>query len=150
MQPQPIIALAADHRGFALKQQLHAWLSAQGYELRDFGAAELTAEDDYVDYAVPAAEFVAADPAHRRGIFLCGNGQGMAMVANKRSGVRAFLVDHPGEFFMDEAAPVLVLAAEYLNYAEATAAIERWLAILAEPLAERHQRRIEKIMAMEH
>jgi len=53
------IGIATDHGGFELKVQLTAALNAAGYEVADFGAYELVAEDDYPDFVVPLARAVA-------------------------------------------------------------------------------------------
>jgi ribose 5-phosphate isomerase B len=143
------IALAADHGGFELKEALKPWFETQGYMLKDFGAFRLDPADDYPDYGIPAAQWIAESPTERRGIFICRNGQGLAMVANKVSGVRALLVDHPGDFFMDEAANGLVLAGDYLSVDQAKQAIEHWFYLLGQPLDDRHQRRIHKIEQLE-
>jgi len=148
ISPRPI-ALAADHGGFELKEALTSWLIDRGYTLKDFGALTLDPADDYPDFGIPAAKWIAESPAERRGVFVCRNGQGLAIVANKVPGVRAFLVDYPGDFFMDEYANVLVLAGEYLSIDDAKQAIEHWLQLLNQPLAERHQRRIHKIEMLE-
>ena len=86
------IALGADHGGFQLKNQLRDLLIAQGHEVRDFGANSPDSTD-YPDYAGPVAHAVA-DGAFDRGILVCGSGVGMAIAANKVSGVRsAAIVD---------------------------------------------------------
>lgn len=139
------IAIAADHRGFALKEQLEAWLVERGYVVRDFGAAALDPTDDYPDFGRPAAEFVAADPISRRGILICGSGEGMAIVANKVMGIRAIVVDRPAELTLDEAPNVLALAADQLSLVDVQPIIEQWLASSEQPIAARHERRIKKI-----
>lgn len=84
-----MIYLATDHRGFELKEKIKTWLTEWGYEFHDFGAYEYNADDDYPDFVRKAAEAVANDPEHSRGIILGGSGQGEAMVANRYKGVRA-------------------------------------------------------------
>jgi ribose 5-phosphate isomerase B len=59
------VGIAADHEGFALKSQLATSLKAAGYELMDFGAHALTAEDDYPDYVTPLAKAVAGGSVER-------------------------------------------------------------------------------------
>lgn len=146
--PFTIIALAADHRGFALKEQLKRWLEEQGCQLRDFGARVYDGADDYPDFVTAAAQFVASDLERARGIVICGSGQGAAIGANKVLGIRAELIDRSESFAPDEAPNVLALAADQLSLEDAQAVINRWLKP-AEPLADRHQRRIEKIAAFE-
>ena len=84
------IAVGADHAGFAFKQRLAEELRRLGHEVVDFGT-DGDESCDYPDFAIPAARSVAAGDAER-GILTCTNGIGMAMVANRISGVRAALV----------------------------------------------------------
>lgn len=84
-----LIYLAADHRGFELKNKIKEWLKEWGYKHEDMGAFELNKEDDYPDFVSKVAEAVANDPERSRGIIMGGSGQGEAMVANRYKGVRA-------------------------------------------------------------
>ena len=89
-----IIGIAADHGGFELKVQLMAALTFAGYLVKDFGAHELIADDDYPDYVIPLAKSVAKGEIER-GIAVCGSGVGASIAANKVVGVRAALItDH--------------------------------------------------------
>ena len=83
------IFLAADHRGFELKNKIREWLKEWGYEYEDMGAFEYDKDDDYPDFIRKAAEAVANDPERSRGIILGSSGQGEAIVANRYKGVRA-------------------------------------------------------------
>lgn len=84
-----MIFLAADHRGYALKEKMKTWLTEWGREFMDCGNTKEDSNDDYTDFMAIAAEKVAQDPVNNRGIILGGTGQGEAMVANRRRGVRA-------------------------------------------------------------
>src|SRR3989338_4062624 len=84
-----MIYLAADHRGFELKEKIKVWLKEWGHEYEDMGAFEFNKDDDYPDFIRKVAEAVANDPERSRGIVLGGSGQGEAMVANRYQGVRA-------------------------------------------------------------
>ena len=68
-----LIYIGADHRGFALKENLKPVLKNLGYEVADVGAAVLTPDDDYPVYAKLVAEKVSASPADVRGILICGS-----------------------------------------------------------------------------
>ncbi len=83
------IALAADHAGFEVKEQLKQWLTEQGHTLCDFGT-QGKESCDYADYAGPAAAAVASGK-YERGIFVCGSGQGVNITANKVVGIRSAL-----------------------------------------------------------
>lgn len=80
------IAVACDHGGLALKQVLLDYLQKHGYEVCDFGTN--TADScDYPDYALPAAEAVARGECER-GILICSTGIGISIAANKVRGIR--------------------------------------------------------------
>lgn len=80
------IAVACDHGGRALKQVLLDYLQKNGYEVCDFGTN--TADScDYPDYALPAAEAVARGECER-GILICSTGIGISIAANKVRGIR--------------------------------------------------------------
>lgn len=82
-----MIALAADHAGYPLKEEIKKHLLERGFDVKDFG----TDSDKSVDYAVfakIAGEAVASGEC-RLGIFCCGTGVGISMAANKVRGIRA-------------------------------------------------------------
>jgi ribose 5-phosphate isomerase B len=83
------IAIASDHGGFRLKNDLVGLLMELGYNCHDFGP-DTYQDVDYPDYAAKVADAVAAGDFDR-GILICGTGQGMAMTANKVKGIRASL-----------------------------------------------------------
>ncbi len=87
-----MIYLATDHRGYRLKEAIKQWLEEWKLEYVDCGAMTEDPEDDYPDFISIAAEKVAQDPVQNRGIILGGNGQGEAIVANRRRGVRAVVI----------------------------------------------------------
>ena len=65
--PEPMkVGIAADHGGFALKEELVAQLRAEGHEVVDFGPHTLRADDDYPDYVTPLAKGVVAEPGGAR------------------------------------------------------------------------------------
>ncbi len=83
-----IIHLATDHAGLELKNSIKKYLIKKNYEVKDHGAHEYDALDDYPDFIFPCAKAVAKD-TESRGIILGGSGQGEAMAANRIKGVRA-------------------------------------------------------------
>ena len=85
------VGIAADHGGYRLKKEIKNLLKKAGYEVEDFGAHELDAQDDYPDFVAPLAEAVAKGTPEK-GIALCGSGVGASIVANKIPGVRAALI----------------------------------------------------------
>jgi len=160
------VYFAADHAGFALKEQLITFVrelavpgTDQGYNLEDFGAYEFDADDDYPDYVQLAAAAVARESGARAIIF-GASGQGEAIVANRVAGVRAVVyygepsvqqTDADGEDLGMIASTrthndsnVLSLAARFLTLKEAQMAVQLWLETGFEG-GERHVRRIAKI-----
>ncbi|WP_312640515.1 ribose 5-phosphate isomerase B [Hydrogenoanaerobacterium sp.] len=84
-----MIAIGSDHGGFALKQEIIQWLTANGYEYKDFGTKN-TDSCDYPDYALPVAHAVRSGECDK-GILCCGTGIGISIAANKVHGIRAAL-----------------------------------------------------------
>src|SRR5277367_2969038 len=85
------LGIAADHGGFALKEEIKSWLTSEGYEAKDFGAFTRNDADDYPDFVVPLARSIASGELER-GIAICGSGVGASIAANKVQGVRAALI----------------------------------------------------------
>src|SRR2546425_12036621 len=83
------IAIASDHAGYRLKEDIKLLLRELGHEVRDFGTHSGDPVD-YPDFIAPAAEAVSRGECER-GIVLGGSGNGEAMVANKVHGVRCGL-----------------------------------------------------------
>ncbi|MBM3560229.1 MAG: ribose 5-phosphate isomerase B [Alphaproteobacteria bacterium] len=82
-----IVALAADHAGFALKQVLKDDVVAQGFAVLDLGT-DSEASVDYPDFGHAAAKALV-DGRAARAIIVCGTGIGISIAANRHSGVRA-------------------------------------------------------------
>lgn len=147
-----IIYLGADHRGFALKEQVKAWLSARGEKAEDMGAHALDAADDYPDFGFAVGREVAKNPEENRGVIFCGSGIGIAVAANKVKGVRASLATSPElarAARNDEDLNVLSISADHTDFETAKKIIE---VFLNTPFSaeERHHRRRDKIMRAEH
>lgn len=142
------ISLGADHAGFELKNQIKQHLERKGLEVRDEG----TNSDDSVDYP-DFARLVAHDVAGKRadlGILVCGSGIGMAISANKVPGIRAANVSSEYEAQMSREhndANVLALGARILSADQALAIVDKWLSTGFS--GGRHERRVEKIAAIE-
>ncbi|MCD8054512.1 MAG: ribose 5-phosphate isomerase B [Lachnospiraceae bacterium] len=81
------IAIGCDHGGFALKQEIMAWLDRKGIGYRDFGCYE-EKSCDYPEIGHTVAKAVAAGD-YEKGILLCGTGIGISLAANKVPGIRA-------------------------------------------------------------
>lgn len=144
------VVLAADHRGFELKEKLKASLAAEGYSVEDAGAFALDPADDYPDFAEAGAQKVAAEEGSL-GVFLCGSGMGMDVAANKVKGIRATMAHTKDEAMYarkHDDVNVITLPADALDEA---AARDIATAFLSTPFSseERHRRRVEEIQALE-
>ena len=84
-----IIAVASDHAGFELKEQISFFLSKKGYEVLDLGTNS-SDKVDYPDYGYKLAEAIA-DKKAGRGVVVCGSGIGISIAANRNPAVRAAL-----------------------------------------------------------
>ena len=84
---RPTIAIASDHRGYALKGVLRAELESAGYGVLDLGTNS-DAAVDYPDYGYAAAQAVAEGRAERA-VVICGTGIGIGIAANRNPAVRA-------------------------------------------------------------
>ncbi|MFS0788436.1 ribose 5-phosphate isomerase B [Shouchella sp. 1P09AA] len=84
------IAIASDHGGIRLKDELIEVIKDLGFTYEDFGC-NCEGSVDYPDYALPVAEKVAQGDFDR-GILVCGTGIGMSIAANKVKGIRCALV----------------------------------------------------------
>ena len=144
------VGLASDHGGFALKEQVAELLRGSSHEVVDFGAHELSPGDDYPDLVIPLAKAVAAWQVER-GVALCGSGVGASIAANKVAGVRAGLIHdvfsaHQG--VEDDDMNVFCLGGKVIGPALAWELIETFLKARFSG-AVRHQRRIDKVKALE-
>ena len=139
-----IIPIGTDHAGFHMKERLKQELVRLGYQPLDMGT--MSAEPvDYPDFAHPVAAMVEHGRA-KRGILLCGSGQGMAYAANRHKGVRAALVWNSEIATLSRThndANILVLPSRYLSNDESLEILHRFLETPFE--GGRHERRVEKI-----
>jgi len=143
------IAIGADHAGFLLKEKVRELLVAGGHEVVDFGTNS-GESCDYPDYAAAVGHAVA-EGKMERGILVCSTGIGMAMAANKVSGVRAAPAQSDDEVrFTREHndANVLTLGAKYMDGRRALELIRIFLDTAFS--GGRHARRVAKIAELEH
>ncbi|MGL6009828.1 MAG: ribose 5-phosphate isomerase B [Culicoidibacterales bacterium] len=142
------IAIAADHGGVELKDEIVQLLNQLNYEVKDFGAFT-TDSVDYPDYAKVVATEVA-NGNFERGILICGTGIGMSIAANKVNGIRCALV---GDVFSAKATRlhndtnVLALGARVIGIELAKMITETWLETEFE--GDRHIPRLAKITEIE-
>ncbi|MEE8185642.1 MAG: ribose 5-phosphate isomerase B [Thermodesulfobacteriota bacterium] len=142
------IAIASDHTGTELKEDIKAFLSEIGYEFKDMGS-EGNDSVDYPDYGIPVAERVSSGEIEK-GILICGTGIGMSIVANKFPGVRAALVNDIYSARMAKEhndANILVIGGKVLGKGLSREIVKIWLESRFE--GGRHQRRLDKITNIE-
>lgn len=138
------VALAADHRGFKMKEEVMHFLKAKGFEVTDFGTSS-EESCDYPDYVLKAAEAVGKGSVERA-IGICHSGIGSSIVANKVKGVRAALVQNEEQARLSREhndANMLILGSGFVSLAAAKKIIETWLK--TEFKGGRHARRVDKI-----
>lgn len=144
------IGIATDHGGFALKEELVERIRAAGHEVVDFGAHQLSPDDDYPDFVVPLARAVVAGKVDR-GLAICGSGVGASVCANKVKGVRACLIhDHfsAKQGVEDDHMNILCMGGRTVGPEVAWDLVETFLA--AEfSRAPRHLRRLGKVSSLE-
>jgi ribose 5-phosphate isomerase B len=143
-----VIAVGADHAGFVLKQHLTQWLSAEGHRVLDVGTHSPDSVD-YPDFAEAVALALSTGEAER-GLLVCGTGIGMAIAANKVSGIRAGVcldVETARLSRQHNDLNVLALAGRVTAPDDAVAIARVWLETPFE--GGRHQRRLTKVAGLE-
>ena len=144
------IAMACDHGAVELKNKLKAHLQEKGMEVVDFGT-HTTDSCDYPDYIAPAAQAVASGECDR-GIVLCTTGIGVSIVANKIKGIRCALLSDTMTARLTREhndTNMMALGAGVTGPMLAQEIVDVWLATDFSH-SERHQRRIDKVMALDN
>lgn len=147
---KPTIYIGADHAGWELKEALEEHLKGQKFNVVDMGNENLVNDDDYPDFGYAVAKRVATEEgAH--GIVICGNAQGICIVANKVKGVRAatgFNKDVAKSAREDDNSNILCLPGRHLGKKEAVQIVDTWLTTEFSGAA-RHVRRLKKVEEIE-
>ena len=142
------VSLGCDHGGFAMKEHVKGWLESHGYEVQDCGCYS-TESVDYPVYGRAAAEAVASG-ACERGIVVCTTGIGISIAANKVKGIRCA---HCADCLQAEMtrrhndANMMAIGAGFTGKNMAERMVEVFLSTEFE--GGRHERRVNKIMALE-
>lgn len=142
------VAIGNDHRGFEAKQQIKSIITQLGHECVDVGSSDDNPVD-YPDLAYRAAMAVSKKKADRA-ILACGTGIGMSIAANKIKGIRAALCHDELSARVSRHhnnANVLCLSGDLIGEVLLRKIVEVWLDTEFE--GGRHQRRIDKIAAIE-
>jgi ribose 5-phosphate isomerase B len=142
------IAIASDHAGRELKEDLKELLLELGREFFDMGPED-DKSVDYPDYGIPLAKKVS-EGNFETGILVCGTGVGMSILANKFKGIRAALVNDVFTAKMAKEhnnANILVIGGRVTGKGLAREIVKVWLE--SEFAGGRHQRRLDKISDIE-
>ncbi|MGC1784198.1 MAG: ribose 5-phosphate isomerase B [Acidobacteriaceae bacterium] len=144
------IAIASDHAGFELKEEVRKYVAGLGHEVLDLGAYNAE-PSDYPDFAEYVGRALHAKNAER-GILICGSGVGVSVAANKMPGIRAAICHdtysaHQGVEHDDM--NVLVLGSRIVGYALAFDLVSAYLNAHFQSNEERFVRRFNKVKAIE-
>ncbi|MFI5038187.1 MAG: RpiB/LacA/LacB family sugar-phosphate isomerase [Solirubrobacterales bacterium] len=144
------VALAADHGGAELRDELLRRLADTGHELIDLGGDGSDPADDYPDVALRLANAIRTGEAER-GILVCGSGIGASVAANKVRGIRAAVAHdtysaHQGVEHDD--LNVLCLGGRVIGVEPAVECARAFLGASFSG-ADRHARRVAKVIAIE-
>jgi ribose 5-phosphate isomerase B len=141
------IALASDHAGFPLKQELADWLRQQGHDVSDLGSHG-TDSVDYPEFGARLAQAVAGGEAER-GIAVCGSGIGISIAVNRNARCRCARVDDPLSAALAREhndANVLALGARLIGSDMAKACVAAFLG--TDFAGGRHQRRVDQLSTL--
>jgi ribose 5-phosphate isomerase B len=144
------VAFAADHAGWPLRARILSELRAGGHAIVDCGSPELVPGDDYPDVAAAVARALV-DGRADRAILVCGSGVGACIAANKLPGIRASMCHDSfsaRQGVEDDDMNVLCLGARVIGEELAADLVRDFLAAHFSG-AERHKRRVGKVLAME-
>ena len=140
-----VIAMANDHAGTQMKEEIKAYLIQQGYEVKDFGTYD-NASCDLSDFVYPAALAVARGECDK-GIFCDGVGYGSALIANKINGCYAAVCQDPVCAALARQhtdSNILCLAAKIIGGLMSMEIVKTWLT--TDPLMEeKYRRRVQKV-----
>ena len=140
------IAIGGDHAGFEYKSRLIEILTAEGYEVKDYGPFS-DASCDYPDFVHPVAQSIV-NKENECGIIICGSANGVNMVANKYQEIRSAIAWEPELAELTRQhnnANVIAIPARFLDFEKAEAIVKAFLTTEFE--GGRHQNRVDKIAA---
>ena len=143
------ISIGCDHGALALKNKVLAHLLSQGHDVKDFGTYT-AASCDYPEFAAAAARAVASGECEK-GIVLCTTGIGVSISANKIDGIRCALLSDVWSAKMTRLhndTNMMALGAGVVGENLALEIVDTWIGTEFSG-DERHQRRIDKVMALE-
>lgn len=140
------IFIAADHRGFELKNKIIEHLQEKNIRIEDLGNYQFDPQDDYPLFARKVAQAVLQNPAEHVGIVICGSGVGVSIVANRFRGIRCAIgfqkeqVVHARE---NDHINILALPSDYVEFEKTKELIDAFLETEAKQ-DEKYYRRIKE------
>ena len=138
------IALAADHAGYLLKDELALWLREAGHDVLDLGTNGPDSVD-YPEFGARLAGAIASGEAER-GVVVCGSGIGISIAVNRNPACRCARVDDPlsaGLAREHNDANVLAMGARLIGHDMAKACVQAFLG--TDFAGGRHQRRVDQL-----
>jgi len=143
-----MIAIGSDHAAYPFKEEIKAYLTANGYEVRDYGTCG-PERVDYCDFGFRVGEAVASGECEK-GLLFCGTGVGISISANKVKGIRAVVCSEPYSAKLSREhnnTNILALGARVVGIELAKMIVDVWLK--SEFEGGRHATRIGKIAQYE-
>lgn len=143
------IGIGNDHAAVEMKQQIAEFLEELGHDVINYGT-DTNESCDYPEYGRKVGEAVVREEVDL-GILICGTGVGISLAANKVKGVRAVVCSEPYSAKLSRQhnnTNVLAFGARVVGIEVAKMIVTEWLN--AEFEGERHQRRVDLIMAIEN
>ena len=143
-----MIAIGCDHGGLELKESIRKHLLEKGYKVKNLGVDSFI-EVDYPDIAEAVCTSVISGECEK-GILICGTGIGISIAANKINGIRAALCTDCYSARMAKEhnnANIITLGGRVIGINLAIEIIDTWLN--AKFLGDKHQKRLDKIHALE-
>ncbi len=141
------IALAADHAGFVLKDELVGWLREAGHDVLDLGTNSAESVD-YPKLGAKLARTVGSGEVER-GIAVCGSGIGISMAVNRDPRCRCARVDDPLSAALAREhndANVLAMGGRLIGSDMAKACVAAFLG--TDFAGGRHQRRVDQLSSL--
>ncbi|WP_029512669.1 RpiB/LacA/LacB family sugar-phosphate isomerase [Mycoplasmopsis iners] len=140
------VALASDHAGAILKNELRDYLAEKGYEIVDLGPADDSVSVSYAAQGHKLADYVNEHKDVTFGLGFCGTGLGISYALNRHHGIRAARISTVNDAKLAKLhndANVLVIGGRVTPFAEAKEMVDEYLKTDYE--GGRHQARIEEI-----
>lgn len=141
------VFIAADHRGFDLKNKILEYLHEKDIRIEDLGTYQIDPLDDYPDFASKVAQAVLQNPKEYLGIVICGSGVGVSIVANRFPGIRCvlgFRKEQVAHTRTNDHVNVLALPSDYLDFETTKELVDIFLQTPIDP-QEKYFRRVKKL-----